>query len=142
MIAIILAHGNSSINFILYGLTNERFRQGYRYVLGLQKDAKQVKLHGKVSPRAQAKLPNAGAKQFDDVSDFSVKARAIFIQSSAGSGSEKKGTTIGSGTALKTTKMTSKLGEKKQESNAATNSSASDQLLSPNGIVIIAPDRP
>ncbi|XP_055348566.1 melatonin-related receptor-like [Paramacrobiotus metropolitanus] len=35
MIAIMMAHGNSSINCILYGVTNARFRQGYRAVLGL-----------------------------------------------------------------------------------------------------------
>ena len=34
VIAIIMAHGNSAVNPILYGATNKKFRDGYRYVLG------------------------------------------------------------------------------------------------------------
>lgn len=32
--AVILAHGNSAVNPVLYGFGNENFRQGYRAVLG------------------------------------------------------------------------------------------------------------
>ncbi|OWA51756.1 putative G-protein coupled receptor moody [Hypsibius exemplaris] len=39
VIAIIMAHGNSAVNPILYGLTNERFRDGYRTILGLDRRA-------------------------------------------------------------------------------------------------------
>ncbi|GAU92524.1 hypothetical protein RvY_04595 [Ramazzottius varieornatus] len=36
VLAIIMAHGNSAVNPILYGLTNENFRNGYRMVLGMR----------------------------------------------------------------------------------------------------------
>ncbi|OQV17433.1 putative 5-hydroxytryptamine receptor 7 [Hypsibius exemplaris] len=34
VVAIIMAHGNSAVNPILYGFTNDKFREGYRNVLG------------------------------------------------------------------------------------------------------------
>ncbi|XP_055350380.1 melatonin receptor type 1B-B-like [Paramacrobiotus metropolitanus] len=37
VLAIVMAHGNSAVNPILYGMTNEKFRDGYRNVLGLGK---------------------------------------------------------------------------------------------------------
>ncbi|XP_055342808.1 melatonin receptor type 1B-B-like [Paramacrobiotus metropolitanus] len=37
VLAIVMAHGNSAVNPILYGMTNEKFRDGYRNVLGLTK---------------------------------------------------------------------------------------------------------
>ena len=36
VVAIIMAHGNSAVNPILYGLTNKKFRDGYRKVLGMK----------------------------------------------------------------------------------------------------------
>ncbi|OWA50266.1 putative Melatonin receptor type 1A [Hypsibius exemplaris] len=35
ILSVVTAHGNSALNPILYGLTNENFRQGYRTVIGL-----------------------------------------------------------------------------------------------------------
>ncbi|XP_074650554.1 melatonin-related receptor-like [Tubulanus polymorphus] len=37
MFAILIAHVNSSLNCILYGITNKQFRKGYYKVLGLEK---------------------------------------------------------------------------------------------------------
>ncbi|OWA51758.1 putative Melatonin receptor type 1A [Hypsibius exemplaris] len=37
VLAIIMAHGNSAVNPILYGVTNEKFREGYRTILGLNR---------------------------------------------------------------------------------------------------------
>ena len=37
LFAILLAHTNSSLNFILYGLTNRHFKQGYIALLGLNR---------------------------------------------------------------------------------------------------------
>ncbi|XP_055342637.1 melatonin receptor type 1A-like [Paramacrobiotus metropolitanus] len=36
VIAIIMAHGNSAVNPVIYGMSNDKFREGYKIILGMR----------------------------------------------------------------------------------------------------------
>ncbi|OWA51757.1 putative Melatonin receptor type 1A [Hypsibius exemplaris] len=59
VIAIIMAHGNSAVNPILYGMTNEKFREGYRTILGLNRRVEDGKSARRDQTFGHGMLPDA-----------------------------------------------------------------------------------
>ena len=59
VIAVIMAHGNSAVNPILYGMSNERFREGYRSVLGCTRRSRSVAAEEPPQPQTARTAPRS-----------------------------------------------------------------------------------
>ncbi|OQV26118.1 putative Alpha-1B adrenergic receptor [Hypsibius exemplaris] len=140
MIAIIMAHGNSSINSILYGLTNEKFRAGYRSVLGLRMaiKSKTGKSSNLLSRRVDSNNNKLNAR--NDHPPGPTITSAPISSSSLAEKAKSNGVPARKENGIAPGSKNKKVRADKEFSR--TRPSMQDQLLVPNGIIITVPDSP
>ena len=144
MIAIIMAHGNSSVNSLLYGLTNEKFRQGYQTVLGLRTVLAIKKSNGNIVKDSQRLLSSckSGKKSpYCPPTIASVQASISGLENGRFSVVSTTSSRMDNGSITAKDKRGNGK-EKSAKKLSLSTPSVADQLLSPNGIVIFIPDSP